>query len=220
MGKCHDHVLLIKEGWKLVQCSCLNTKHKNRTNSVFTIIFEVCPSASQINELFWQVKSTSPLCKRISTFVVSFSSFKVSLSFFFFFFLSFSSMTSILQSNLSPRTETSHNVLLLGCVFAVFLPMSGAKRHRFLCPRLLGLYPPVVAVPLSRQVFTQPFSCLPVRSGLQTFTTPAVGKVLYVRKYYIHTRRIPFTSRPPKVHTQHTDKEETLFLTVESGAGP
>lgn len=94
--------------------------------------------------------------------------------FFFFFFLSFS-MTSILQPNLSARTETSHNVLLLGCVFTVFLPMSRAKRHCFLDPRLLGLYPPTVAVLLSRQVFTQPFSCLPVRSRLQTFTTPAVG---------------------------------------------
>lgn len=53
----NDHTLLIKARRKLFQYSGLNTKHKNKTNSVSTIIFEVFTSAFQINEL---LKSLSP----------------------------------------------------------------------------------------------------------------------------------------------------------------
>lgn len=52
MSKYNDHVLLMKTRGKLFQYSGLNTKHKNKTNSLSTIIFEVYTSASQINELF------------------------------------------------------------------------------------------------------------------------------------------------------------------------
>lgn len=44
--------MLIKKGKKLYQYSGLNTKHKNKTNSVSTIIFEVYTSALQISEFF------------------------------------------------------------------------------------------------------------------------------------------------------------------------
>lgn len=93
------------------------------------------------------------------------------------------------------------NILLLGCIFTAFLPALFSLAW-FLCPSS-------VAVLVFQQVFPQPFSFLPVNSGLRAFTTSVVGKVLYTKKYYIYTEE--FLSHPTHWHL-HTAHKTRLFL--------